>query len=71
MKKIYSAQNAIDAHIVKGMLEQQGIQARVNGEYLQGGIGELPLIGLVTVSVAEEDYEKALEVLREYENEES
>ena len=71
MTKIYSAQNAIDAHIVKGMLEQQGIQARVNGEYLQGGIGELPLIDLVTVSVAEEDYEKALEVLREYENEES
>ena len=71
MTKIYSAQNAIDAHIVKGLLEQQGIQARVNGEYLQGGIGELPLIDLVTVSVAEEDYEKALEVLREYENEES
>ncbi len=71
MTKIYSAQNAIDAHIVKGMLEQQGIQARVNGEFLQGGIGELPLIDLVTVSVAEEDYEKALEVLREYENEES
>ena len=71
MTKIYSAQNAIDAHIVKGMLEQQGIQARVNGEYLQGGIGELPLIGLVTVSISEEDYEKALEVLREYENEES
>ena len=71
MTKIYSAQNAIDAHIVKGMLEQQGIQARVNGEYLQGGIGELPLIDLVTVSVAEEDCEKALEVVREYENEES
>ena len=71
MTKIYSAQNAIDAHIVKGMLEQHGIQARVNGEYLQGGIGELPLIDLVTVSVAEEDYEKALEVVREYENEES
>ena len=71
MTKIYSAQNAIDAHIVKGMLEQQGIQARVNGEFLQGGIGELPLIDLGTVSVAEEDYEKALEVVREYENEES
>lgn len=71
MTKIYSAQNAIDAHIVKGMLEQQGISARVDGEYLQGGIGELPLIDLVTVSVADEDYEKALEVLREYEKVES
>ena len=71
MTKIYSAQNAIDAHIIKGLLEQQGIAARVDGEYLQGGIGELPLIDLVTVSVAEEDYEKALRVLREYENAES
>ena len=68
MTKIYSAQNAIDAHIVKGMLEQRGISARVDGEYLQGGIGELPLIGLVTVSVADEDDVKALEVLREYES---
>ena len=68
MIKIYSAQNAVDAHIVKGLLEQQGISARVNGEYLQGGIGELPLIGLVTVSIAEEDYEKAASVLSEYEN---
>jgi hypothetical protein len=68
MIKIYSAQNAVDAHIVKGLLEQQGIPARVNGEYLQGGIGELPLIGLVTVSVTEEDYEKAARVLSEYEN---
>jgi hypothetical protein len=71
MKKIYSAQNAIDAHIVKGMLEQRGISARVDGEYLQGGIGELPLIGLVTVSVADEDYVRALEVLHEYESVES
>jgi hypothetical protein len=69
MIKIYSAQNAVDAHIVKGLLEQQGISARVNGEYLQGGIGELPLIGLVTVSVTEEDYANARKVLSEYENE--
>ena len=53
------------------MLEQHCLQAIVNSEYLQCGIGELPLIDLVTVSVAEDDYEKALEVLREYENEES
>jgi hypothetical protein len=71
MIKIYSAQNAIDAHIVKALLEQQGISARVNGEYLQGGIGELPMIGLVTVSVAEEDAEKASVIISEYENAEA
>jgi hypothetical protein len=67
MIKVYSAQNAFDAHIIKGMLAQQGIVARVDGEFLQGGIGELPLIDLVTVSVSEEDYEKALKALQEYE----
>lgn len=67
MIRVYSAQNAVDAHIVKGMLAQQGIVARVDGEYLQGGIGELPLIDLVTVSVSEEDYEKALKALEEFE----
>jgi len=71
MTKVYLAQNAIDAHIVKGLLEQQGISARVNGEYLQGGIGELPPMGLITVSVEEENYEKASELIRKYENAES
>ena len=68
MIKIYSAQNAVDAHIVKGLLQQQGISAMVNGEYLQGGIGELPMIGLITVSVIEDDYENAKKVLDDYEN---
>ena len=68
MTKIYSAQNAVDAYIVKGMLEQQGISARVDGEYLQGGIGELPALGLVSVNVAEEDYASALIILSEFES---
>ena len=67
MQKVYSAQNPIDAHIVRGLLEQQGIAARVNGEYLQGGIGELPLVDLITVSVADADVDAALEVIRDYE----
>jgi hypothetical protein len=67
MPKVYSAQSPVDAHIVKGLLEQQGITALVNGEYLQGGIGELPLIDLVTVRVAESDVEAAREIIREYE----
>lgn len=68
MNNVYTAQNSIDAHIVRGLLEQHGVTARVNGEYLQGGIGELPLIGLITVSVEEEDYEEALKLIREYES---
>jgi len=71
MFRVYTAQNSIDAHIVKGLLEQHGVSARVNGVYLQGGIGELPPMGLITVSVAEEDYDRALSLVSEYENNES
>ena len=42
MKVIYQAENAIDANLLKGWLEQDGIMAFVNGEFLQGGVGELP-----------------------------
>jgi hypothetical protein len=66
MQIIYSAQNSVEAHIIRGLLENHGIAARVNGDYLQGGIGELPLIDLVTVSVADEDYARALEVIEEF-----
>ena len=67
MPKVYSAQNPVEAHIIKGLLEQQGIQAIVNGEYLQGGIGELPLIDMITIRVADNDVEAANEIIREYE----
>lgn len=70
MFRVYSAQNSIDAHIVKGLLEQHGVSARIDGEYLQGGIGELPPMGLITVSVAEEDYDNALSLVSEYETKE-
>ncbi|NOY16937.1 MAG: DUF2007 domain-containing protein [Gammaproteobacteria bacterium] len=70
MIQVYSAQNSVDAHIVKGWLALHGVTAWVNGEYLQGGIGELPPMGLITVSVAEEDYDNALSLVSEYETKE-
>jgi len=40
LKKIYVAANAVDAHMLKGLLEQEGISALVRGDDmvpLQGG----------------------------------
>ena len=68
MKVIYQAENAIDANLLKGLLEQTGIMAFVNGEYLQGGIGELPPGGLITVSVADADLEATMRVVAEFQN---
>ncbi len=59
MKIVYRAANIIDANLFKGTLEQSGIPAFVSGEYLTGGIGELPVGGLVNVMVADIDVARA------------
>jgi hypothetical protein len=55
MRIVYRAENIIDAHLVRNVLEGAGIPAHVSGEYLTGAMGELPVMGLLTVMVAEHD----------------
>lgn len=64
---IYNATSTTEAHLIKGLLEQQGIEAHVAGHYLQGALGELPVINLIQVSVSEEDEALALKVIEAYE----
>ena len=42
MLKIYSAQTLPDAHLVRGLLAQAGIDARVFNENAQSVMGEIP-----------------------------
>lgn len=63
MKTLYEAPNAVEAHMILNLLEQQGLEGRIDGEYLLGGVGDLPAIGLVRVMVAEEDYPAAKAVI--------
>lgn len=65
MQIVYRAESIIDANLVKSVLESAGILAFVNGEYLIGGMGELPMSGLVNVMVADSDVELALPIARE------
>lgn len=51
MHIVYKAGNLFDAHLVKHALEHAGIPAFVFGESLLGGMGELPLFGLLRVGV--------------------
>lgn len=59
MKTVYQASNPIEAHMLHDLLKQEGVAAQIHGEYLQGGIGELPASGMVRVVVEEADYEQA------------
>jgi hypothetical protein len=63
MRIVYRAENIIDAHLVRNVLEGAGIPAHVGGEYLTGAMGELPVMGLVTVMVAEHDVPAASDLV--------
>lgn len=43
MLKLYTADNPIEAHLLRGFLEAHGIEALVQGDHLFGGRGEIPL----------------------------
>jgi hypothetical protein len=59
MRRVFQAANHIQAHMVMHVLEQAGVHALVQGEYLQSGAGELPLGNLVGVAVAERSRAKS------------
>lgn len=67
MVPLYAADSAIDAHLLKGLLDQAGIRAHIVGEFLQGAMGELPPTGLIQILVEEDDLTAALETLEAFE----
>ena len=67
MRIIYRAGDITEAEIVKGLLLSNDIEAHVSGYYLQGGIGEMAPTDLAKVHVPDEDYERARELILEYE----
>jgi hypothetical protein len=66
MELVYAASNTIEAHMVLNLLEQEGIAGRIDGEYLQGGIGDLPAGGLIRVMAPAERYEEAKAIVAKW-----
>ena len=67
MKIAYRAQNLIDAQLIKDQLAYANIDSQIQGEFLQGGIGELPAMGLVNIMVADQDLEPARRIVMQWE----
>ena len=61
----YRAESLIDAHLVKDALERAEIPAFVAGEYLTGGVGQLPALDYVAVMVPDSAREPAGRVVAE------
>ena len=54
--------------MILNLLQQEGINGRVEGEYLQGGVGELQAINIVRVVVDESDYKRAILIISDWES---
>jgi hypothetical protein len=67
MKSVYKASTSLDAHMILNLLLHEGIEGRIDGEYLPGGVGELQAMNLVRVMVDEADYERAVQVIETWE----
>lgn len=67
MKTLYEPSNALEAQMLHDLLQQEGITTRIDGAYLQGGVGELPASGLVRLVVEDDDYEQARTIIKRWE----
>lgn len=68
LRRVYRARDAMEAEFVRGLLDEEGIAAVVQGTALQVGLG--PVLGgsaLPAVYVREEDLEPARDVVGRYE----
>ena len=67
-KEIYSAANATEAHLIKGLLEQESIETRLSGENLSIATGGLPTdVMQVEILVNEDKFTLAMEIISNYE----
>ena len=66
MKTVFDASSNIEAHLVMHQLQQAGIEVTIQGEFLQGGIGELPAAGNIRVMVGEDDVDEARQVIADW-----
>jgi len=66
MKTVFDASSNIEAHLVMHQLQQAGIEATIQGEFLQGGIGELPAAGNIRVMVGDDHVDEAREVIADW-----
>lgn len=63
MKVVYEAANLIDAHLVRHALEAAEIPVFLRGEQLLGGMGELPLFGVIAVCVPDVAWPEAKDIV--------
>ncbi|MDC1210713.1 DUF2007 domain-containing protein [Porticoccaceae bacterium] len=67
MIEVYRGSDYFEAQLLKGLIEQDGLQVFLNGTALQGGLGEVPALGHLSITVNDADAELAGEIILAYE----
>ncbi|MEX1080393.1 MAG: DUF2007 domain-containing protein [Halofilum sp. (in: g-proteobacteria)] len=68
MRRVYTAENAFDAQLVRDRLDEAGIAASVHGQMLTGAVGELPTDARPSVWIEDEShYDHARELIEQFE----
>jgi len=68
MKIVYEASQLGEAHIIKHLLERADLHPTLQGEYLQGGVGELAASGLLKITVPKPEYEEASSIINDWDH---
>jgi len=69
VRKIYDAENQVDAQLALDALQSAEIEVVMKGQFLSGAAGELPASGLVTLWVVDPKLEnKARDIIADYES---
>jgi hypothetical protein len=67
MISVYRGSDYLQAQLLSGLLQQHGIEVFLQGAALQGGLGELPATGHLSIMVEEHDQQAARLLLAAYE----
>ena len=67
MISVYRGSDYFEAQLLKGLMEQQGLQVFLQGVALQGGMGDLPALGHLSITVNDADQQRAEEIIAAYE----
>ncbi|MCF7203813.1 DUF2007 domain-containing protein [Pseudomonas oligotrophica] len=66
MQRVYEPSDLLEAQMLLGMLEAEGIEAFIAGGHLLGAMGELPALGLLGLLVEDAQAERARQLIAAY-----
>ena len=67
MISVFRGSDYIEAQLLAGLLRQSGIEVFLQGALLQGGVGDLPALGHLSIMVDESDAPAAKALVAAYE----